>query len=60
MDFKINKLCIVSNKKLVFKQFGISNHQGGRSPITDPLIIPTPHISVTIRDIKILYIYIQY
>ena len=31
----------------------------GKSPITDPLLIPTPsRISVTIRDIKKLYIYI--
>ena len=30
----------------------------GKSPITDPLIIPTPsHISVTIRYIKKLYIH---
>ena len=30
----------------------------GKSPITDPLLIPTPsHISVTIIYIKIVYIY---
>ena len=30
----------------------------GKSPITDPLLIPTPsRISVTIRDIKKLYIH---
>ena len=30
----------------------------GKSPITDPLLIPTPSsISVTIRDIKQLYIH---
>ena len=30
----------------------------GKSPITDPLLITTPsHISVTIRDIKQLYIH---
>ena len=30
----------------------------GNSPITDPLLIPTPsRISVTINDIKILYIH---
>ena len=30
----------------------------GRSPITDPLLIPTPYrISVTIRDIKKLYLH---
>ena len=32
----------------------------GKSPITDPLLIPTLYrISVTIRDIKKLYIYMN-
>ena len=31
----------------------------GKSPITEPLLIPTPYrISVTIRNIKKVYIYI--
>ena len=34
----------------------LNNIYRGKSPITDPLLIPTPsRISVTIRDIKKIY-----